>query len=357
MKKFYLETYGCTANQNNSEIIIGILTKAGYKLTKNPKLANVIIVNTCIVKLKTEDKIRFRLKEIQKKYPKKKLVLAGCMPEANYKLCKELAPNASLVNTFHVSEITKAINKKIDLCGKRKEHKVNLPKINLKKDTTNIQIAEGCLSFCNYCQVKSAKGKLCSVPIKDIIKEIKSTKTKRINLTATDCGCYGLDIKTNLPNLLNEIIKLKQDFQIRIGMMNPQYTYLNLNKLIKIYKDPRIIKFLHIPVESGSDKVLKEMNRNYNINQFKKIVKKFRKEIPKINIVTDIIIGYPTETKKDFQKTLDLIKQTKPEVVNSSKFTPRPKTKAKKLKQLSSQEIKTRSILLNNLINKIRKKN
>ena len=132
MKKVYLSTYGCTANQNNSEIIIGILNKEGYKITKNIKDASIIIINSCIVKSRTEQRILYKIKEIRKKYPKKKLIIVGCMPEADFKLCKEIAPNASLVNTFHISEIIKAVNKKVDLVGKRKEYKAGLPKINFR---------------------------------------------------------------------------------------------------------------------------------------------------------------------------------------------------------------------------------
>ena len=132
-------------------------------------------------------------------------------------------------------------------------------------------------------------------------------------------------------------------------MMNPEHVIKYLDELIEIYKNPKIIKFIHIPLQSGSDKVLKDMNRNYNIKQYKAIFNKYKKEIPNVHIITDLIVGYPSETEKDFKETLNIVKELKFNVINISKFSPRPGTKASKLKQLTSQKIKKRSVLLHNL--------
>lgn len=361
MVKIYIETYGCAANQDDTSIIKGLLKKENYTLTDDVKKANIIIVNTCIVKGKTESKVISKLKKFIEDYPNKKLIIAGCMPEAEYEICKKIAPKASLINTQHLKDITKIIknkNKILKFLGKSKENKLNLPKITKYKDIVNIQIAEGCLSNCYFCITKLAKGNLHSFPKEDIIKEIKlrlKQGYKRINLTSTDNSCYGLDINTNLPSLLKDIIKIKGDFKVRIGMMNPNYAKRYLKNLIKIYKSKKVIKFIHLPIESGSNKVLKDMNRNYKVKDFIKIVKKFRKEIPDINISTDIITGYPSESKEDFNKTIELIKKIKPEVLNISKFTPRPKTEASKLKQLPSQIIKERSKKLSEEFKKLKK--
>jgi len=358
----YIRVYGCTANQDDTDIIRGLINKEGYKLTENIDLAEIIIIVTCIAKSKTEAKITSKLKEIIVKYPEKKLIIAGCMPEAEYEICKKIAPNASLINSQHIKNIIEVIknkNKVIEFLGKRNENKLNLPKITSKKEVVSVQIAEGCNSNCTYCIIRLAKGSLHSFPEEEIIKEIKirlDQGYKRINITATDCGCYGIDIGSSLPKLLKEIIKVKGDFKIRLGMANPNFVLEFLNELIKIYKDDKMIKFLHIPLQSGSNKILKDMNRKYKVEDFKKIVKEFRKNIPNINISTDIIVGYPTESLEDFKKTLELIKEITPEVLNISKFAPRPKTKAKELKQLPTEIIKKRSIEITKEINKIRNK-
>jgi tRNA A37 methylthiotransferase MiaB len=136
-------------------------------------------------------------------------------------------------------------------------------------------------------------------------------------------------------------------------MANPEHVKKYYKDLINIFKDKKIIKFLHLPVQSGSDKVLKDMKRDYTIKEFKKIVKEFRKEIPNICISTDIIVGYPTETEEDFKKTIELIKNLRFEVINVSKFASRPKTYASKLKQLQSQVIKERSKKISEILKEI----
>ncbi|MEM4245459.1 MAG: radical SAM protein, partial [Candidatus Nanoarchaeia archaeon] len=181
---------------------------------------------------------------------------------------------------------------------------------------------------------------------KEILGEVKKAVKEGctiIKLTAEDTGCWGKDIDEKLPDLLGEILKTEGNFKIRLGMMNPNHAIEFLDELIKIYNNPKMIKFIHIPVQSGSNKVIKDMKRDYKVEDFKKIVKRFRKEVRGINIATDIIAGYPTETEEDFKKTLELIKEVKPEVLNISKFAPRPKTEAAKLKQLRTEIIKERS--------------
>ncbi|MBU4501445.1 MAG: radical SAM protein, partial [Nanoarchaeota archaeon] len=200
--------------------------------------------------------------------------------------------------------------------------------------------------------VKQARGDLKSYKPKDIIKEVKKAvkeSCKNIHLTAQDTGCWGMDTKEKLSNLLNEVCKLLGDFEVRLGMANPNHIIKNLEELIKAYKNPKMKKFLHIPVQSGSNKVLKDMKRKYTVQQFNKIVKKFRKEIPEIHIATDVILGFPTETKSDFKKTFNLIKEIKPEVLNISRYGIRQGTEAAKMKQLPVQEISKRSIAIHKL--------
>ncbi len=356
MIKVYVIVYGCTASKDEGNIIKGLITKEGYTLVGGIKDADTVIIVSCVVKSKTESRIRAKIKEILDH--NKKLVIAGCMPEAMTKLCRKIAPNASLINTFNTQKIIEAIKSKdrIEFLGKGRESKLGLPKVQKKE--ANIQIAQGCVNNCFYCITKFAKGNLVSSPENEIINEINCLVKegyKKINITSTDNGCYGFDIGTNLTNLLNKLVKIKGDFKVRVGMMNPGHILKFLDELIRVYKNDKIIKFLHVPAESGSDRVLKEMNRNYKIKDFKKIVKKFRKEIPDINIATDIITGYPTETEKDFNQTLKLIKEIRPEVLNISKFCSRRGTGASKLKQLKSEIVKERSKKLGEEYKKLKK--
>jgi len=158
--------------------------------------------------------------------------------------------------------------------------------------------------------------------------------------------CYGYDINTNIANLLKKILEMKRDFKIRLGMGNPDFLLDYLDELIEVFKDPRMFKFLHIPVQSGSDNVLKHMKRNYTIDTFTEIIPRFRKIHPNITISTDIIVGYPDETDEDFKQTIQLLKKTMPDVINVSRFWTRPGTLAARKKQLPTKTIKTRGQIM-----------
>ncbi len=357
MVKVCILKYGCTANYDTSNIIGGLLKQAGFEIS-DEKDAEVVVVGSCIVKGVTAEKINYKIKQLIKQ--NKKTVISGCMAEAEYKRLKKEFPEASIVNTFYTTEIVGVVNDLLQgknnyLIGKRKEIKLGLPKLSDDKAAT-VQIAEGCKSCCAFCETKIAKGDLKSFPEDLIVKEVKrfvDEDYKRINLTSTDNGCYGFDIGTDLPNLLEKVIKVKGDFIIRVGMMNPFHVLRYLDRLVNVYKSSKIMKFLHSPIQSGSDKVLKEMRREYTVEEFFKIVDMFREDVPGINISTDLIIGYPTETEKDFEQTLNFLRKLKPEVLNISKFASRPRTKAFKLRQLDSRIIKRRSVIISNEYKKI----
>lgn len=352
IKNVYIESYGCSANLNNSEIIAGLLQRAGLFTVKNPKIADLAIINTCIVKGPTEKRMFLRIRELSKKF-NAKLIVTGCMPDVLSNEIRKISPRSSLVGSHNIHEIAKAVKKIserkiVSLTGKKNEIKLCMPKINQNKIIGITQILEGCLGNCSYCITRYAKGRLFSYPKEKIIENVKNdlkNGCKEIWLTSQDNAAYGLDNgKNELPELLNEIISLKGKFFLRLGMMNPNNLSNILDKLIECYKSDKMFKFLHIPLQSGSDKVLRDMNREYKTKDFIKIIKKFKKEFPSLAISTDIIVGYPTETEKDFKDTLAIIREIKPSILNISKFWPRDGTEAAKLKQLDANVIKKRAI-------------
>ena len=366
MANIYIENYGCTANYDNGAIISGILIENNHEIVKELIDADIVIINSCAVKNVTVNKIFNQIENVKKEYSNKKLIITGCMPIAEKdKLEKFLEKGVAFISTQNITLIPEAINQilndeQIVLTNKRKEIKLGFPKLNQDNKIISIQISEGCKSYCTFCSTKLAKGNLVSYPKEKIIEEIKkyiNLGYKRINLTSTDNACYGFDIGYNLADLLKEIIKIEGDFIVRVGMGNPEHTRKYYEELVEIYKSPKIMKFVHLPVQSGSNKVLKDMKRNYTIEEFEAIVDKFRKEIPGISISTDIIVGYPTETLEYFEETINFVKRMKFEVMNISKFASRPRTLANKLKQLQSQEIKRRSTELTNIYNIIKDTN
>ena len=339
MTKVYVENYGCKANHDDGNIMKGILKRDNFDVVDNEYEADVVVVNTCIVKQTTANKIRNRLSKL---HENKKIVISGCMAEAEKEKCRKLYPKASLVNTFNIDKIGNAINhERIELLDKANRSKLGLPKF-LNERNTVIQISYGCADACSFCETRLAKGKIQSLDYKSIIREIRA----KFHLTSTDNGAYGLDHGKNLVFLLKKILEIEGDFKIKVGMMNPWHVKRMLKDLIEIYKSDKLERFLHVPVQSGSNKILKEMRRNHTKEDFVNIVNTFRENFEGISIVTDVIFGYPTECEEDFNETLDMIKEVKPEVVNLARFSSRPGTEASKLKQLPTEVLKERGRIL-----------
>jgi len=379
----YVETYGCSANQNDAEIIKGLLISHGFNIVENESLSDIVIINTCIVKDPTIKKIEQRIKNLAK--TKKKLVISGCMPEVFSKKLSKIAPKASLISTHHVKDIVSVAKKMFEdkksiLLGKNQEVKVCVPKISQNKSIGIVQICQGCVNECSYCLVKKVKGNLFSFPEDKILKEIESNLSagaREIWLTSQDNACYDYDLVSpnlfkednlqknqdnsthtseiiHLPQLITKICDLNHKFFLRIGMMNPSSVMPIEEELINAYKNEKVFKFLHLPIQSGSNKILKLMNRKYKIEGAIKIIDKFKKQFPDIVIATDIIVGFPGETNEDFQETLKLISQIKPDVLNHSRFWAMKGTEAAKLKEkISKDELKKREIELMNLHAKI----
>lgn len=364
MKKVYIETYGCTLNQADSDIMSALI-KDKYKIVETAEESDVVIINTCTVKGTTENKIMARIKNLQK--INKKVVVAGCM-SANEKKIKKVAPNSPIVGTSSLSAIDQAIDSALldeAKTFKLFESKDKLPKI-LMSPIMRIPINDGCTSNCYFCQTKIARPFLRSYSPKTISKWINESVengASEIQLTSMDSGAYGIDIKTNLISLLNSLSNdnskehTEKKYLIRLGMINPDHAMRMLGGIISALKNPIFYKFLHIPTQSGSEKICKEMNRDHTVSEFVDIVDSIRKEIPEVSISTDIIVGYPTETDDDYIQTKELLLKTRPDIINISKFSPRPGTKARELKELDSRIVKERSTDLSIIARKIELEN
>ncbi len=361
MASIYIENYGCVANYDDGAIIAGLLLEAGHSIVKDLDESDVAIINSCAVKNVTVHTIFSQIDKFSQE--NKKLIITGCMPAAEKdKLSKYLKDGFALVSTQNIANIVNVVdkvlkNEQVVLTSKNKSIKLGLPKLLSDNKIASVQISHGCKSICTFCSTKLAKGDLVSYPKELIVEEVKKYVNlgyKRINLTSTDNACYGFDLGYNLVDLLKEIVKIEGDFIVRVGMGNPEHTRRYVDELIEVYKNPKIIKFAHFPVQSGSNKVLNDMKRKYTVEEFESIINKFRKEIPEIDISTDIIVGYPTETEEDFYETIELVKRLKFEVINISRFASRPGTLASKLKQLDNNLVKQRSNELNKVYQELR---
>jgi threonylcarbamoyladenosine tRNA methylthiotransferase CDKAL1 len=347
----YLETYGCSLNKGDSDIILGYLKKSGVDTVNSPEKADLLFLNTCAVKLTTERRMISRIQRLSKF--KGKLVICGCLPKMNEPEIRKACKDCILVDTNSLDKIPNIVEGNFkDYLSEQHEEKLKMPhpKPGL---TAVVPVAEGCLGNCSFCGTKFARGKLTSYPVKDIklfCERAIENGTKQFYLTAQDTGIYGSDIGSSLPELVKEIASIHGEFKIRIGMMNPGVAM----KCLDAFDSPKVYRFLHTPVQSGSDKVLREMNRTYEAKDFIEAVNEFRNRHENACISTDVIVGYPTETDEDFKETVDLITKTQPDVTNVSKFMPRPGTKAAKLKKrLPTETIKERSVEMSRICRNI----
>ena len=361
MAKIWVEAYGCSASFSDSEMISGLIVNGGHTLAENSQDSDLNLIVTCSVKDSTATKMVHRIKESNSK----PLVVAGCLPKAEQKTVEKFAENASLLGPNSIGKTLEVIKStlngtKIVALQDSDISKVGLPKIRLNNAIGIVEIASGCMSECTFCQTKLAKGELQSYRIGDFVRQINtelSDGCQEIWLTSTDNGCYGFDIDSDLPELVNAVSDIPEKFFIRIGMMNPMYMPRIRNNLLKTFESNKVFKFLHVPVQCGSDKVLNDMKRGHTAQTFRDVVEKFRAKFEKFTISTDVIVGFPTETEEDFEKTLDLLQETKPDIVNLSRYSQRPGTDAAEMKQIDVLQVKKRSKIAYQLISKISEEN
>ncbi len=348
-----MEVYGCAANQGDASIMQGILMEKGHRLVENVKDADAIVIVTCTVIETTQQRMINRIRELNKEG--KTLIVAGCMASAQKDLVKKIAKNALLLPPRYIHCISDLLNGKTRYYNVQK---VGLPrKIDIR---LNIPISDGCLYNCSYCITKRARGNLTSYNLKEIVKDVKKAieeGCKEIRLTSQDTASYGRDIGKSLPELINEIVDIEGEFRVRIGMMHPLSAYKILDELLNAYKNEKIYKFLHLPLQSASPKILKEMKRGYDFELFEEIVKEYRKKFKDSTFATDIIVAFPGETEEDFQLTINALEEISPDVTNITRFSPRPYTEAWKMKKLPTQVAKERSRILSCIATRIAHEN
>ena len=365
MQNVHFITQGCSSNLRESEIMMGLLDNSGYNIVNDENQADVNIVNICTVKGDTTALREIR--RLKKLNPDKKLIVAGCITESIVPKIKNIDEEASFVNTHNLGKISSVVESSLngtvlELLDKKYESKVNLPSIKKNPIIGIVPILNGCNYFCTFCSTKLVKGKLFSYPMDAIRQDVKEhlrEGCKEIWITSNDTGAYMVEQggKQRLVELLGQILSIPMEFKLRLGMMNPGNTISILDHLIQIYTNPKMFKFLHIPVQSGNNEILKLMNRRYTAEDFIRIAEKFREEIPEISISTDIIVGFPSETERQFEDSLNIIKEVRPDVLNLSRYAAREGTLAAKMRFLPTNTLKERSRIMTTFFREIALKN
>lgn len=356
----FIRSFGCSANGSDSEVMAGCLAKAGFTLADCEAAADLIIYNTCAVKGPTENRIIQALKQQPKN---KKLIIVGCLPKISFeRLSVEVHFDAVAGASIGegIVDLAKRVlkgEKIVDLDSVDAKPALDLPRVRSNPIISVLPINYGCLGSCSYCCVVFARGRLRSYSIDEIVERVKADLAAGVRefwVTSQDTACYGREIGKNLAELLFAVGDVEGDFKVRIGMMTPNMVTDMEKELIEAFKNERIFKFLHLPVQSGDDQTLKRMRRFYTAKEFTNIVQAFKSAIPGLTLATDVIVGFPGETAEAFENTLNLLRVIKPDVVNVSKFFARPKTAAAQIHEgiVEPEEIKRRSAVTAELAKK-----
>lgn len=331
--KFAIHTFGCKVNIYESEYVINILQQNGYIKEEFNNEADIYIINTCTVTNEADKKDRKLIHTTRKKYPNKILIVMGCFSQLNY---QNIDADIIIGNKYK-SKIPELIQEYL-----LKKEKIILVEDISKTDFEDmyinqfiehtrafVKIQDGCNAFCSYCTIPYARGGLRSKNFDTVIKEVTDLVNngyKEIILTGIHTGRYGIEQNTNLETLLRKLVKIKGIFRIRLSSIEINEITDGIIELIKT--NPIMAKHLHIPLQSGSDEILKNMNRLYDTEYFLKRVSYIKKEIPNISITTDLIVGFPGETEELFQETIDTINKIKFTKIHTFPYSKRNGTKA-----------------------------
>ena len=315
----YVESYGCTLNHGEADEIRDVLSSKGWELVGDRHEADLVVLATCIVIETTERRMVRRIKELS---DAPRLIVTGCIASGLPEVARNASRRAELVPPGDVEEFSRTV----ETVGPAMERTEEEP-----RGYAIVPIATGCGGDCSYCITRLARHGLRSRPTESVAARISSlaeTGPLEIRMTAQDCAAYGADIGIDLASLVRNILSLDRDFRLRVGMMNPGNALRLSERLVDIFGDGRVFKFAHLPVQSGSDRILSEMNRGYSTTDFVRIVERLRTDVPDLTLSTDIITGYPSETISDHEANLELVRATRPDIVNVTRFSPRPGTRA-----------------------------
>ena len=338
-KKLYIETLGCQMNKSDSERIKGIMSHFGYIETGEDD-ADFLIVNTCSIRKLSEDKAYSKLGNWgarKKRGEDIKIGICGCVAQQEKENLLKKFPYIDLIfGTHNIYELPNLLKEEGRICAitnkpvEEKEYNI----IRTKGINAWLPIMEGCNNFCTYCVVPYTRGRERSRTIENIIKEAKeilSKGYKEITLLGQNVDSWGKDLKNGLDfaDILYELDKLEGDFRIRFTTSYPTDI---TDKVINAVKNgKKICECFHIPMQSGNDRILKMMNRRYNVEEYTKIVRHIQNEIDNVTVTSDFIAGFPSETEEEFQDTIKMIKELSLDYSNTAAYSPRPNTPAGKM--------------------------
>ncbi len=365
MRNFYIETYGCQMNERDSLRMAAVLKNMGLSVVNEPDEADVIIINTCSIREKSEHKVYSALGRYRQWKKRKKLLLgvAGCVAQQVGEKFFERIPELDMViGTHNIHKLEEIITQFLNSSAKRlrmsateffnsdAERRFFAPlDEDINSVTAFVTIMEGCDNFCSYCVVPYLRGRELSRPADDILKEIEilvEKGVKEVTLLGQNVNSYRDSLSRtpiNFPELLKRISNIRGLERIRFTSSHPKD--LSDELILLLRELPKLCKHVHLPVQSGSTRILKAMNRKYTREDYIGLIDKIRNAIPEIAITTDIIVGFPGETDEDFEETMSLLSIVKFDGTFSFKFSPRPITPSARMDGQVPYEVKTKRIM------------
>ena len=352
--KIYIETYGCQMNFADTEIVLGILNNKGFSVAKSAEEADVVLLNTCSIRDNAEQRIYGRLgnlKNLKLQKPNMLLGILGCMAE---RLRKDLIEEKKIVDLVVGPDEYRRLPEYIDIAfNGEKGIGVRLSRTETYDDiepyreeglSAWISVMRGCDKFCTFCVVPFTRGRERSRSLISVVQEIENLSKRRfkeVTLLGQNVNSYK-DDENDFADLLEACAKVDRTIRVRFTTSHPQD--LSDKLLYTIADNPNICNYIHLPVQSGSNRILELMNRTYTIEHYLNLIDKARKIIPGVSFSTDIIAGFPTETWEDHIATLEVMKQVRYDGAYMFKYSPREGTKAFKMEDDVSDEIKTKRL-------------
>ena len=360
---FKIITLGCKVNTYESEVMQEKLIKAGYQnLSEEDKASDIVIINTCSVTNMADSKSRKLIRHAKRENPECILVVCGCSAENHQADLKDLDIDILIGNRRKgelISLLDEFFTNKSKVVAKSEE-KVNFENMYLEnfegRTRAFVKIQDGCENFCSYCIIPYARGKCSSKPLPVVIEEVKTLLNKgyqEIVLTGIHTGNYGVDINTNFATLLKELVKLDKLKRLRISSI--EVTELTDEVLDIIKENDVIVNHFHIPLQAGSDKILKLMNRKYDLAYYEEKINKLRAIRPLVSITTDIIVGFPNETDLDFEETIKNARKFNFAKIHVFPYSVRTGTKAATMPQVDGNVKKERARKLLRVSNELSK--
>ena len=371
-EKYIIKTYGCQMNEHDSEILKYDLEDMGYEPTDEVDDAKIIIFNTCAIRKNAENKVYGNLGRLKgnEKYDDKIICICGCMmqsEEIRNEILTKFKNVKIIFGTNNIDNFRNLLDKHlktgeriVEVLEKNEYTDKTFDAVRPFKYKSFVNITYGCNNFCTYCIVPYTRGRETSRTVEDIVDEVKflvQDGVKEVMLLGQNVNSYGktLTPRRSFTELLIELNKIRDLKRIRFMTPHPRDI---TDDFLELYgKLDKLMPQLHLPIQSGSDKVLKDMNRHYDTEKYMYIVDKVKKIRPDISLSTDIIVGYPTETEEDFEKTLDIVKKVRYDSAFTFIFSPRPNTPAAKLKEIDENIVKDRFNRLTDLMNSIQLEN